>query len=80
MKKSLEFIKPLNKKAGAVDWLISEKTKALVKYYSEYCEISEQEVVDEFLLKNLVKDDDFLNWVQSKRNNKRILKAIGLED
>jgi hypothetical protein len=80
MTKTLEFIKPSNKKAGTVDWLISEKTQALVKYYSEYCEISQQEVVDEFLQRNLVKDDDFINWVKSKRNNKRILKAIGIEE
>jgi hypothetical protein len=79
MPKTLEFIKPKNKNYESVDWQISERTRAIVKFYAEYCEFSEQEVVDEFLQKNLLKDEDFLEWVENRRNNKRILKLIGLE-
>ncbi|WP_051317086.1 hypothetical protein [Ectobacillus panaciterrae] len=78
MSGKLEFIKPKNKQVEPVDWHISERTRAIVRYYAEYCEYSEQEIVDEFLQRNLLKDKQFLEWVQSRRNNKRILKAIGL--
>lgn len=79
MTKPLEFIQPKNKNAQTVDWKISKRTRALVSYYAEYSEYSEEEVVDEFLQRNLIKDDQFIEWIKSLRNNKRMLKAIGLE-
>lgn len=80
MSKPLEFIQPKNKNAKQVDWKISESTRAMVSYYAEYSEYSEEEVVDKFLQLNLVKDEQFIEWVKSKRNNKRMLKAIGLDE
>ncbi|WP_456279297.1 hypothetical protein [Bacillus sp. AK128] len=80
MSKSLEFIKPKNKNAQHVDWKISERTRATVSYFAEYSEYSEEEVVDEFLLRNLLKDENFIEWIKSRRNNKRMLKSIGLEE
>ncbi|WP_277680260.1 hypothetical protein [Gracilibacillus dipsosauri] len=80
MAESLEFIKPKNKNAKEVDWRISERTRALVSYFAEYSEYSEEEVVDEFLQLNLVKDEQFIEWVKSRRNNKRMLKAIGIDE
>jgi hypothetical protein len=77
--KPLEFIKPKNKNAKEVNWKISERTRAIVSYYAEYCEYTEEEVVDEFLQRNLLKDDQFIEWVKSLRNNKRMLKTIGIE-
>ena len=79
MTKPLEFIQPKNKNAQSVDWKISGRTRALVSYYAEYSEYSEEEVVDEFLQRNLIKDDQFIEWIKSLRNNKRMLKTIGLE-
>ncbi|MEC0668449.1 hypothetical protein P8864_21650 [Priestia flexa] len=80
MTKPLEFIKPKNKNAKEVNWKISERTRAIVSHYAEYCEYSEEEVVDEFLQRNLLKDDQFIEWIKSLRNNKRMLKAIGMEE
>lgn len=60
MSKSLEFIKPKNKNAKKVNWNISERTRAMVSYYAEYSEYSEEEVVDEFLQLNLIKDEQFM--------------------
>ena len=80
MSKSLEFIKPKNKNAKKVNWNISERTRAMVSYYAEYSEYSEEEVVDEFLQLNLIKDEQFMEWVKSRRNNKRMLKAIGIDE
>ncbi len=75
----VQFIKPKNNNADKVDWLISEQVREIVKNYAEYCEYSESEVVDMFL-KNLLKDEEFLRWVDGIRNNKRMMKKMGLED
>ena len=80
MAKPLEFIQPKNKNAKQVDWKISERTRALVSYYAEYSEYTEEEVVDTFLQLNLIKDEQFIEWIKSKRHNKRMLKAIGIDD
>jgi hypothetical protein len=80
MAKPLEFIQPKNKNAKKVEWNISERTRSLVSFYAEYCEYTEEEVVDEFLQRNLIKDDQFIEWIKSLRNNKRMMKAIGLEE
>lgn len=75
----MEFIKPKNRNAKTVEWKISKKTQNIVRYYTEYTEYTEEEVVDEFLL-NILDDKKFLDWVNAKKNNKRILKDLGLSD
>lgn len=75
----MKFIKPKNNKAENVDWLISERVRAIVKTYAEYTEYSESEVVDMFLL-NILDDKDFLKWIENKRNNRRIVKQLEIED
>ncbi|WP_238985052.1 hypothetical protein [Bacillus kwashiorkori] len=72
---SMKFIEPKNKRAEKVNWKISERTRSIVKYYAEYTEFTEEEIVDEFLL-NILNDKKFLEWVKSKRYNKRILAQI----
>lgn len=75
----MKFIKPKNTNADKVDWLISERTKAIVKYYAEYTEYTESEIVDKFL-KNILDDKDFIKWIEQKRNNKRLIKQMEIED
>jgi len=75
----MQFIKPKNNNTDKVDWLISEQVREIVKNYAEYCEYSESEVVDMFL-KNLLKDEDFLKWIDGIRHNKRMLRKMGLEE
>lgn len=75
----MQFIKPKNKNAEKVDWLISEQVREIVKNYAEYCEYTESEVVDMFL-KNLLNDEDFLKWVDGIRNNKRMIRKMGLDE
>jgi hypothetical protein len=74
----MKFIKPKNNNASRVDWLISERVRAIVKTYSEYTEYTESEVVDTFLL-NLLEDKDFIKWISKRRNNKRIVKQLEIE-
>ncbi|HJV78345.1 MAG TPA: hypothetical protein VJ602_08185 [Paludibacter sp.] len=75
----MKFIKPKNNRADKVDWLISECVRGIVKTYAEYTEYSESEVVDTFLL-NILDDKDFLNWIENRRNNRRIVKQLEIED
>lgn len=75
----MKFIKPKNNKVENVDWLISERVRAIVKTYAEYTEYSESEIVDTFLL-NLLDDKEFIKWIENKRNNRRIVKQLEIED
>lgn len=75
----MKFIKPKNTNADKVDWLISERSQAIVKYYAEYTQYSESEVADKFL-QNILDDKDFIKWIEQKRNNKRLIKQMEIED
>lgn len=75
----MKFIKPKNHNAEKVDWLISERARNIVKGYAEYTEHSESEVVNLFLL-NLLDDKDFIAWIENKRNNRRLVKQLGIEN
>ncbi|MCM3730626.1 hypothetical protein M3196_02955 [Fictibacillus nanhaiensis] len=74
----MEFIEPRNINADKVDWLISERVRAIVSYYAEYTEYTESDVVDKLLL-NILDDDKFIEWIKAKRNNKRIIKQVNIE-
>lgn len=74
----VKFIEPLYKNAEEVDWRISERVRHLISYYSEYTERTESEIVDTFLL-NLLEDEKFLEWIKSKRSNKRIAQHLEIE-
>ena len=77
--KKFNYIKPKNLNSERVDWVISEQTRNIVAAFSEYSEYTESEVVDEFL-KNILTDEEFVDWAMKKRNNKRLLKQLGLEE
>lgn len=74
----MHFIQPKNRKAEKVDWRISEKTRDILTYYAEYTEHSIEEIVDVFLHENLKRDEQFIEWVKNRKNNKRMLKALDL--
>lgn len=77
--KKFNYIKPKNLNSEQVNWVISEQTRNIVAAFSEYSEYTESEVVDEFL-KNILTDEEFVDWAMKKRNNKRLLKQLGLEE
>ncbi|WP_230199751.1 hypothetical protein [Bacillus andreraoultii] len=51
----------------------------IVKHYAEYTEYDESEIVDMFLL-NILGDVQFIEWIKNKRNNKRVIKELDLEE
>jgi hypothetical protein len=55
----MKYIRPKTKEKS-VTWNISENTLALLKYYSKYAGVSEENVVDQFL-ENLAEDKGFAN-------------------
>lgn len=75
----MKFIKPKNDNAENVDWLVSERVRNLVKTYAEYTEYTESEIVNKFLL-NLLDDKEFIGWVENKRNNRRIVKQLEIQE
>lgn len=75
----MKFIKPKNTNAQRVKWEVSEQTRAIVKYYAEFTEYDESEIVDTFL-KNILDDKDFIEWISKKRNNKRLVKKMEAEE
>jgi hypothetical protein len=77
--KKFNYIKPKNLNSERVDWVISEQARNIVAAFSEYSEYTESEVVDEFL-KNILTDKEFVDWAMKKRNNRRLLKQLGLEE
>lgn len=70
----IEFIKPC-KRVNKVNWKISDHTNFLIKCYAKYSGTSEDEVVDKFL-KNLLKNQDFADWIRHQRSNKRMLDKL----
>ncbi|MGG1629595.1 hypothetical protein [Rossellomorea sp. NRS-1567] len=75
----MQFIKPKNNNAYKVDWQTSEQVREIVQKFAVYCEYRKSEVVDMFL-KNLLKGEEFLKWVDGIRNNKKMIRKMGLED
>ena len=72
------FLKPKAKLGSKSTWVVSEQTKAIVKYYAQYTGYSEDEVVDKVLSK-LKDDPEFINWIKKKRRNKRAISQIFYE-
>mgnify|MGYP005754814495 CR=1 FL=1 len=76
--KKWTYIKPKNLNTTQPEWLISEHTRNIVAAFAEYSEYTESEAVDAFL-KNLLTDENFIEWAKNKRNNKRLLRQLGIE-
>lgn len=75
----MQFMKPKDIKLKKVDWEVPERLIDLVEAYSEYINYSESEVI-EYYLNFIQADEDFRNWVLKKRNNKKLLKLLEMED
>jgi len=62
-------------KPEKVSWRISEQTRAIVQEYAAYVDMEEHHVVD-ILLKNLLADPNFADYLRNKRNYKRIVDKV----
>lgn len=75
----MHYISPLRTNKQAVDWKISKHSRDIVKYYAEYTERHAEDIVD-MLIRDLLNDPGFLNWIKSRRYNKRIYQQLHLTD
>lgn len=71
----MEFIEPRQKLGSPVSWSVSDRTKSIVKYYAEYAEYTEDEIVDRFLV-NLLEDEKFKKWINVRRRKKRMMQQL----
>ena len=75
----LKFIEPKNLKTSKVNWSLPQKTIRLVEHYAEYTGYSDEEIVARFL-DNLLLDENSKEHIKKKRNNRRILKDLELNE
>lgn len=73
----MRFIQPKKQNLQKVTWALPDKTIAIIKHYAEYTGYTEEEVLAEFL-ENILNDKSFITHIETKRNNKRILKDLEL--
>jgi hypothetical protein len=75
----MRFMVPKEKNLNTADWEVPQKIIDLVKAYSEYTDYTENEVV-EYYLSQIQEDERFRAWVLNKRNNKKLLKLLEIEE
>jgi hypothetical protein len=71
-------IRPKGYNKQPVDWEISERARNTVKHFAEYSERPEESIVGKLIVDELLSDEEFINWIYKRKNNKRILKELGL--
>lgn len=78
MKGVLEFMKPIKPKykdTVKVGWKISRRSKQIISQYAKYTKYDEDEIIDN-LIKDIIEDKDFVEWLKSRRFQKKILDVI----
>lgn len=68
-------IKPKYEEAIKVEWKISKRAKEIVVQYAKYTKYDESEVVD-MVLAQIIDDENFIQWLNCRRYQKRIKEVI----
>lgn len=58
---------------------LSFKSRKILEHFSDYTGLTESQVLEE-ILPHLLKDKDFINFIESKRSNIRIKRDLGIYD
>ncbi|MDP4084975.1 MAG: hypothetical protein Q8934_10225 [Bacillota bacterium] len=53
------------------------KTRKILEHYSEYTGLTPSQILEE-VIPELLKDEDFINYIESKRSNLRMKRELGL--
>jgi hypothetical protein len=53
------------------------KSRKILEHYSDYTGLTQSQLLEE-LLPHLLEDEDFINYVESKRSNIRMKRELGL--
>ena len=55
------------------------KSRKILEHYSEYTGLTQSQLLEE-ILPNLLKDEEFILYVENKRSNIRMKRELGLSD
>lgn len=72
-------IKPKYPNAVDVSLKLSLQSRKILEHYSDYTGLTPAQILEE-TLPHLLKDDDFIQYVEGKRSNKRMKRELGLID
>jgi hypothetical protein len=71
----MDPIKPKYSDTVKVDWKITKKNKQIISQYAKYTKYDESEIIDR-LIPDLLKFDDFMEWLEGRRYKRRINKVL----
>ena len=71
----MEFIQPKVNYNNKIKLDLSNDVVEIIRHYSEYTGFEQNEVVDMFL-RNILLDENFLQWAKKRRFNQKIEKII----
>ncbi len=72
-------IKPRYPNAQKVSLNLSLQSRKILEHYSDYTGLTSAQIIEEILPK-LLKDEDFIQYVEDKQSNKRMKRDLGLID
>ena len=72
-------IKPRYPDAEEVKLKLSLRSRKILEHYSSYTGLTPAQIIEE-ALPDLLKDEDFIKYVEGKRSNKRMKRELGLID
>ena len=75
MQEPFELLNPKYDDWIKVEWKIYKRTNEIVTQYAKYTKYDESQIAD-FLLAQIIKDQNFVKWLSSRRYQKRINAVI----
>lgn len=72
-------IKPKYVNAEEVNLKLSFQSRKILEHYSDYTGLTQSQVLEELLV-HLIKDEDFIAYIDSKRSNIRVKRELGIFD
>lgn len=69
-------IKPKYSNLVKVEFNISDVARDILKHYAEYTKYTESEIIDQMILEEILKDDDFIQYTSQKRYKKKITNTL----
>ncbi|MEK5443398.1 hypothetical protein [Fredinandcohnia sp. FSL W7-1320] len=72
-------IKPKYPNTEEVKLKLSLQSRKVLEHYSNYTGLTPSQILEE-VLPHLLKDEDFIKYVEGKRSNKRMKRELGLID
>lgn len=70
-------IKPKYPDTEELKIMLSFKPRKILEHFSDYTGLTQSQVLEE-VLPQLLEDEDFINYVENKRSNKRMKRELGL--